>query len=232
MSEGEAPHSKPRWRLAFAWVGRRLAWIADRERVTIIFAGGLLLVAYLQWRTLEKTDLTLKAEQRPWIQFDVPAKAGLSWAGTEISGLMTFRLINTGHSPALNVRAFSNTLLVWDDERARKLQDLLCEAFHSGTEEGYGATIFPNNSPYERFVTIDIMADEIERFKTNPPTFLGPLVVGCVTYFYNADHSVHDTGFMYMIRLKPPRRFVLPKPGEVIPPEKYDLVPWGSTRIN
>jgi hypothetical protein len=76
------------------------------------------------------------------------------------------------------------------------------------------------------------MADEIERFKTNPPTFPAPLVVGCVTYFYNADHSVHDTGFMYLIRMKPPQRFALPKPGEVIPPEKYELVPWGTSRIN
>jgi hypothetical protein len=204
MSEGK----RPRWRQAFAWLGSGLAWIANRERITVIFAGGLLLVAYLQWRTLEKTDLTMKAEQRPWIQFDVPARSGLSWAGNENSGLMTFRLINSGHSPALNVRAFSNTLLVWDDECARKVQDMLCEAFHSGGEEGYGDTIFPNNSPRERYVTIDIMADEIEKFKANPPsilTFRGPIVVGCVTYFYNADHSVHDTGFMYLIRQKPPK---------------------------
>jgi hypothetical protein len=62
----------------------------------------------------------MKAEQRPWLQVDVQAKRGLSWAGTEIGGLMTFRLINNGHSPALNVRGFSNTLLVWDDERAQK----------------------------------------------------------------------------------------------------------------
>ena len=146
MSEDKAPHSsRPRWQRPFAWVGSGLGWIANRERITVVFAGGLLLVAYLQWRTSEKTDLTMKAEQRPWIQFDVPAKRGLSWAGNEISGLMTFRLVNSGHSPALNVRAFSNTLLVWDDKRARKVQDTLCEGF----EEGYGATIFPNNSPYE-----------------------------------------------------------------------------------
>jgi hypothetical protein len=227
MSEGESGHAGPRRRLA-----RWLAWICNRERIAVIFAGGLFLIAYLQWRTLEKTDLTLKAEQRPWVQSDVPAKRGLSWAGTEISGLMTFRLINSGHSPALNVRAFSNTLLVWDDERARKVQDLLCDAFHSGLDE-WGVTLFPNNRPYEQFVTIDVLADEIEKFKANPPPFPRPIVVGCVTYFYYADHSPHDTGFMYLIRPNPAQLpFVLPKPGEVIPPEKYDLVPYGTSRVN
>jgi hypothetical protein len=44
-----------------------------------IFTGLLILVGYLQWRTLDKTDATLKAEQRPWMQFDVPTKK--PWAG-------------------------------------------------------------------------------------------------------------------------------------------------------
>lgn len=197
------------------------------------FTALLVVVGWLQWRTLEKTDLTLKAEQRPWIQFDVSEKSGLAWAGTEISGVITFRLINSGHSPALNVRAFSNTLLVWDDDRARKVQDGLCDAFHGGSEQGYGVTIFPNNSPYPQFVTIDMLQPEIDQFKASPPAFARPIVVGCVTYFYSADHSIHDTRFMYLIRPRPAQLpFVLPQPKEVIPPDKYDLVPWGSSRIN
>src|SRR5580700_9995336 len=128
-----------RWSARF---GRCWAWATDRERVAIIFAGALVLIGYLQWRTLEKTDLTLKAEQRPWVQFDVPEKSALAWAGPEVSGLMTFHLINSGHSPALNVRAFSNTLLVWDDDRTRNLQNRLCDAFHTGSEQGYGITVF------------------------------------------------------------------------------------------
>ena len=122
---------------------------------------------------------------------------------------------------------------MWEEERARKVQDTLCDAFHGGSGEGYGATIFPNNSPYEYATTIDIMPDEIATFKAKPPTFPRPLIVGCFSYFYNADHSVHDTGFMYLIRPIPAQLpFALPEQGEVIPTEKYDLVPWGSSRIN
>jgi hypothetical protein len=198
-----------------------------------IFTGLLIVVGYLQWRTLDKTDATLKAEQRPWIQFDVPTKSALGWGGTELSGLMVFHLLNTGHSPALNVRGFSNTLLVWDDDLIRKVQNDLCNSFNRAQEEGYGSAVFPGAAPTEHFMTIDILKPEIDKFKSTPPQFPRPIVVGCFSYFYGADHSAHNTGFMYLIRPRPAQLpFVLPKEHEIISEDKYDLVPFGSSRID
>ena len=47
---------------------------ADRVTQIILaaFTLGLVIVGFLQWRTLDKTDATLKATQRPWIEFDIP----------------------------------------------------------------------------------------------------------------------------------------------------------------
>lgn len=98
---------------------------------------------------------------------------------------------------------------------------------------GYGLAIFPNNTPYKQFMEFYIQKDQIDKFTATPPIFARPVVVGCFSYFFGADHSAHDTGFMYLIRPKVPTSpFVLPEKDKTMGPEDYDLVPWGSSRIN
>lgn len=213
------------------------------SRITDVgfFTAVLVIVAWLQWNTLEKTDQTFKAAQRPWLEFSVQIMGGWAWAQDELTMFVKFGLRNTGHSPALNVRGFNKTFLVWDDDLVRKTQEQLCDEFdnpppytHPGSankEEGYGYTIFPDNPPLDHFMIFEIPKTEIDKFKAKPPVFPRPIAVGCFSYFYGADHSAHDTGFMYLVRPRPASQpFMLPtKP---IPPNKLDLIPWGSSRIN
>ena len=210
-------------------------WKGDRviQILLAAFTFGIVIVGYLQWRTLAKTDATLKAAQRPWIEFDVPQTEALGWIGTEFGALAHFGLKNSGHSPALNVRGVSKTLLVWANLDVHKIQDELCAEFNQAKEDGYGETVFPNNPPLEHSMLFEILPPEIARFKATAPKFPRPLVIGCFSYFFYADHSVHNTGFMYMIRPRPPQLpFALPKEGETIPPDKFDLIPYGSSQIN
>ena len=145
---------------------------------------------------------------------------------------MTFHLLNAGHSPALNVRGFSNTLLVWDDDLIRKIQNHLCNSLNRAQEEGYGSAIFLGVAATEHIMTIDVLNPEIDKFKSSPPKFPRPIVVGCFSYFYGADHSAHNTGFMYLIRPRLAQLpFVLPKEHELISEDKYDIVPYVSRYI-
>ena len=76
--------------------------------------------------------------------------------GTEFGTAARFGLKNSGHSPALNVRGFSKTLLVWENVDVHQIQDELCAEFNQAKEEGYGRTIFPNNPPVEHIMLFEI----------------------------------------------------------------------------
>ena len=193
----------------------------------------LAVVALLQWATLEKTDATLKEAQRPWVEFNPVIDGDLSWAGEEVAMLAHLDLKNSGHSPALNVRVVSKTLLIWDEDTARKLQAQICDVLNQAKEEGYGLTIFPNNT-VAKIMPIEILKAEIAKFKAHPPVFPRPMVVGCISYLYGADHSTHNTGFLYLIRPRPAQLpFVLPQDNDhPIAADKLDLISWGSSRVN
>jgi hypothetical protein len=198
-----------------------------------IFAFLLVVVGYLQWATLDKSDQTLKAAQRPWIEFEVPRTGAFAWGGSEFFGPATFSLTNSGHSPALNVRGFSKTLLLWDEETARETQRRICDTFDRAKEKelGYGHTVFPNRS-VEHVMLFEMLPDEIARFRVTPPGFPRPLVVGCFSYFYGADHSAHHTGFIYMIRPIPASEpFAFPKVDKELSPSEYELIPYLSSSI-
>jgi len=213
-------------------------WRSKLKNPIVLFTALLVVVGVLQcvvlvfqWRTFEKSDETLKAQQRPWIELNPVIDGDLGWSGDELTLPVHFDLKNSGHSPALNARQFSKTLLVWDDNLARKIEEQICEEFNKANEEGYGITIFPNAPPIRNPTTFEITKEEISKFKANPPTFPRPLVVGCASYFSSVDHSVHNTGFMYLIRPRPAQLpFELPK--KPIPANSLDLIPWGSSRIN
>jgi hypothetical protein len=193
------------------------------------FTLALVIVGVLQWRILVKTDETYQAQQRPWIQFNVVTDGPLAWAGTEVGMLSHLELKNTGSSPALNVRHASKTFLVWDDASARQFQDQLCDTLDSAVKN-FGATVFPNSSPPPLVAPFEIVKEEIARFKATPPAFSRPLVVGCISYVSSVDGSVHNTGYMLMMRPRPAQQaFELPKDST---PVAIDLVPWGASRVD
>jgi len=195
------------------------------------FTLALVIVGILQWLTLEKTDETFKAQQRPWIQFDVVMDSGLAWTGTELSMLVHLEFKNTGMSPALNVRQTHRTLLFWDDASARQIQEEFCDVLDSSKQD-FGDSVFPKSSPRPLPTLFEIEKEEITRFKATPPAFLRPLVIGCVSYISSVDRSIHNTGFMYLIRPRPGQLpFVIPK--DSAPPDtNFDLVSWGVSRVD
>jgi hypothetical protein len=79
---------------------------------------GLLTVAVLwkQWQTFEKTDETLRAAQRPWIQVSVEiGPRGLFYNSNGANLDLIFSLRNVGNSPALGAKIINGPLI--DDVR-------------------------------------------------------------------------------------------------------------------
>jgi hypothetical protein len=138
-----------------------------------LFNALLVVVASLQWCTLEKTNQTAKEAQRPWIDFDVPTHGDLVWGGDTLAMMVHFGLKNRGNSPALTVRGHSKTFLVWSDDEIRKTQDEICDQFDSvaGTR-GYGTTIFPNNPPYDEVMLFEIGKTKLTNSKLHLLCFL------------------------------------------------------------
>jgi hypothetical protein len=205
------------------------SWSRGLKDPLVWFTLALVIVGILQWRILVKTDETYQAQQRPWIQFNVVTDGPLAWAGNEVGMLAHLELKNTGSSPALNVRQVSRTLLIWDDASARQIQDQLCDALDN-SERVFGATVFPNSSPPPLLAPFEILKEEIARFKATPPAFARPLVIGCISYVSSVDRSVHNTGYMLLMRPRPAQQaFELPKGSA---PVTIDLVPWGASRVD
>ena len=57
--------------------------VLDFEALLVLFTFALVIVGVLQWQTLRKTDGTLKARTRPWV--DIDAKLSIEAAGTRCS---------------------------------------------------------------------------------------------------------------------------------------------------
>jgi len=85
--------------------------IVGLTAVLVLLTGVMALVAYLQWRTLEKTDDTTWATNRPWLQ--ITSKLSGPVVVTSFDGStpiinipVTFSLKNFGKIPASDIRLF------------------------------------------------------------------------------------------------------------------------------
>src|SRR5438874_13232433 len=92
-----AQEKKRKERLSKGW--RVLSENPDSflQGLLVLFTLGLVAVSALQWSTLEKTDETLKAAQRAWIEFAVPTIGDLVWRGDQLIMQVQFGLKNSGH---------------------------------------------------------------------------------------------------------------------------------------
>ena len=243
MAHGKRTEEKHRTRVARllaakATLGRRLQAMTDTpdrifQALLVLFTLSLVVVGALQWRTLSRTDETLRAAQRPWVNFDSKIESPLRYMGEEIGMLVILSLRNGGHSPALNVRVIQKTLLVYDDEQARQIQHELCNHTFESDQEGWGSTIFPDSPPVLEPELVEISKEEIGKYIATggPGHFTRPLIIGCIVYVSSVDASPHHTGFMYLIRPIPAQKnFELPK--EPVPPSELELVPYGSGLVN
>lgn len=69
--------------------------------VTALATVAIVIVAILQWKTFEKTDTTLKAQQRAWIEPETIKLTGGQRRGEHLSYVLLYR--NHGREPGTNV---------------------------------------------------------------------------------------------------------------------------------
>lgn len=203
-----------------------------------VFAAFTAGVGYFQYTVLDKTNQTLKAEQRPWVWFAWPTVVGdLNYTDTGASLAIKFDLVNTGHSPALNVQIDGRMILLKSHANLLGIQKRVCDELEERPtgENGNGFTIFPGSPPFSQVVdfTNDEKAFIDERKNDSSFRYITPVIVGCVAHFFPADNSIHDTGFIYVVTNPAPFGLIDPRNGNV--PAKtlqLNVPPFGSGRTN
>jgi hypothetical protein len=136
-------------------VGQR--WFAKLTDPLALFTAALVaatlllaLISLLQWRTLEKTDNTLWANQRPWVQvhlaFDKPLKLSELEGARSVTVPVSLSLQNHGNVPATDIviKGLATNGSRWDRTRNHdKLNTANFRKSASGCAPGL-ASCFPN----------------------------------------------------------------------------------------
>ena len=170
---------------------------------TFLATASAVGVGCLQWLTLEKTDQTLRAAQRPWMKYDKVYVANpLTYDVNGMSISLGYLLKNTGNSPAQNV--FPHTFVSTNpaDALDPKEQRRQCEIYRNRppAPNEMGFTYFPGDEPIEQKVTTYISKGEIAAvLNCEPPTlrFIFPVILGCINYrFPFGPKDGHQTGIM------------------------------------
>jgi hypothetical protein len=191
------------------------SWRTTLKEPMVLFTGvlavgtiALALVAILQWRTLDKTDETLRAAQRPWMKYaDVQFAGPLIYNENGLNISLRFFLKNTGNSPAQNV--FPETFISVNprDALGAGEQRRLCEIVRNRPRpvpaDDFGVTYFPGDDPIQQQITVSVSKSEIAAAVGGLPSnfpFVFPVVFGCVNYRFpfGAGES-HQTGFIFRV---------------------------------
>jgi hypothetical protein len=161
------------------------------------FTGGLFVVTafsvvvlFLQWQTLEKTDRTLKINQRPWINItDIDVKdICLDTNGARVPIELT--LTNTGHMPALN-------LTLWNTPSVRLNgapdQKPLYSRPTVGISDLGPDVVFPGETPH-RNAAAYVPNSQIDWLKMKTAGTIFPVMSEvCVDYTFAYDAERHQT---------------------------------------
>jgi hypothetical protein len=148
-----------------------------------LFTALLVFVAYLQWRTSERTDQTLRLQQRAWLAMRGLVAPDNFKNKTDKYTEIPFRLENTGREPALKVHEVMNSSAL-EVEHFRDVEYMnafiktmlngqVCEGFGVNPN---GRAIFPKGSPGGV-----IGFSENDTKKVNGRSAYA-LVVGCFVY--------------------------------------------------
>jgi len=214
--ENETPQDRFSRRLANATV-----WMA-------IFTAAVVGVGFLQFRTLDKTDQTLKAAQRPWVSVGpVQPVSDFEYTNSGASLAVAFGLSNYGHSPALNVEMDSEMRIFASGSainfQALKRQNIICDRLRTRPigNSGNGFTLIPNGPSIYQEVAFSVSRQEINNgtvhFPNIPNMAVIPLtfLIGCVRYVFYADSSQHETGGSWVPGRGPGVTFLLCAPGDI-----------------
>jgi hypothetical protein len=209
-----------------------------------IFELLLVLVGFLQWTVLARTDDTLhlaasaqnasaetaeklrlftEATERAWIPPISTISGPLAKDGKGLKLTLTFIMRNTGHTPAMFVFPSAQLFL-----RKGGLPDYLAEQTRwcdrdrqqDFSPRNLGLTIFPGDTRAVPLFNVTVLEEEV-REKTLPNGLLFPAVVGCINYQYVFSKEWHQSGFVYTIRKRDGSPITI---GELdIPPENLYL---------
>ncbi len=192
-------------------------WIVHGWRlITALAAIAIVVVAWMQWRTLDSIDRALNATERPWVSASVePVQLVFDDNGGGITLSMTIK--NGGPVPAVNVLA-APMLLLGDTKQPYRNA---CRRY--GTAGGIGPMLFKDDSVAK---TSTAWLSRVD-FDKNFPS----LVAVCIRYRFANSSRTGETGYLFLIaRHNPPGpdvNFVEAKNGTFTPPE-LALLPIGS----
>jgi hypothetical protein len=174
----------------------------------IVMAGAtctLVWVGWLQWQTLDNTDMTQRVLQRAWISIPtirfqprVAARSGdyldpwPTYDGDKVGFRLRFFLRNVGHIPAFDVRVEARVYLQTErQDEWKERQTDVCDRLRAKLvrrEPSARYTILPEDVSFPYNV-------EPETIQKPATDYYDPVVVGCVAYRTAFDDKPHQTPF-------------------------------------
>ena len=167
----------------------------------------------------------MEADQRPWVS--VSPKDGFSIiepltfdAKTSAGMRFSYKLRNTGKSPALHVRIEAKIVILpgetWMTVEMANSQSSLCEPMRQSEEQFYDTIIFPGDE-IDGNLPVSLSTSEIEsglkKRESGPfahPGFISPSLVVCFDYQLASSHTKHfQTRYAFMLGVPLPAGAVM-----------------------
>jgi hypothetical protein len=180
------------------------------ETITFLALIAAAGVATLQWQTLEKTDSTLRAQQRPWMRYQpIELVLPLTFDGTNFTTKIRYHLENTGHTPALSVIPHARLVvngLLRDDEQKQLCEPASKNQPHSEFDD-QGFVSFPGLEPVmqQEDISVPIKGIDMSPYINSmpPPRFIFFTVASCLTYKFSfGSGEPHQTGIVFNLLSK------------------------------
>ena len=164
----------------------------------------LAVVAILQWETLEKTDKTLKAQQRPWVSVKPVIAGPLTFTDEEARVEIAFLLERKtyGHSCREYVKSTAEIgpYFYFNDGAPIDAMKKICARAKAAPDENpvLGHAIFPKDK-FTYSINLGKRKLEIERLRQighkKKRKWFGPVIVGCVRVIgFRMRRGRHVTG--------------------------------------
>lgn len=189
-------------------------------------------------KSAEIAEKTLIATQRPWVSVHMAIASGLQFSANEARITIRFNVKNVGNSPAIAIGIHPLIYLQTLKRDMMEEQKKVCGKLETTIDISkpfLRYMLFPNENFIQNF-SLSISRADIDRsqaefaetYKDMPPSnFISPVLVGCVSYRFAFDGSIHKTGFIAdILRLDPQHpnaRFAIDITGGDIPTERLIL---------
>ena len=203
----ENDSTKPKWwKRPFYWCGRKLRWIITglnycSPTLTALATALIGFVAILQWLTFEKTDETLKIQQRAWVS---PIGAGLRINPPIKDDGISFALsfLNSGREPATGIKIkIENSTIDSYDPKFTDVSTITVPTNHScvGLLPDVGRAIIPpTGNALAQISQNSIHGDP--RMVTDDRIISGAkfyVVQGCAAYW--TQNKIRHSSFCYIL---------------------------------